>query len=200
MIDVKENGLLANKSTPGSKGGTVLYAGPILTYDSRNQLFFSTDGSRVQLAIMYNSELWSPYKFWKWQLDYTSYVALQNHVLAFNLGWEQNVGNVPFNEMAMLGGTKRLRGVYLGRFRDKLATYVQSEYRSPTYKRFGAVAFVGIGQVAPELKKMTIQNPVVTYGGGLRFVLDTKNQLNVRFDYGQSNESSGFYLTVGEAF
>lgn len=200
IIETKTNGLLADESTPGNQGGAVFYAGPMFTIDKRNQLFFPTAGYRLQTSIVYNLPQFSNFEFTRFSIDWTSYNAIKKHVFVLNMGAEIGVGNIPFNELGMLGGTKRLRGMYLGRFRDKTVSYAQAEFRTNTWKRFGGVAFAGLGLVGSKSNDFTTKNLRTTYGAGIRYILDTKNHINIRFDAGFGEGSSGFYVTVGEAF
>jgi hypothetical protein len=40
-----------------------------------------------------------------------------------------------------------------------------------------------------------------SFGGGIRFAVDTKEKLNIRVDYGiGQGKNSGLYLQLGEAF
>lgn len=39
-----------------------------------------------------------------------------------------------------------------------------------------------------------------SYGFGFRYLLDRKEGINLRFDFGYGKNSSGFYFTAGEAF
>lgn len=34
----------------------------------------------------------------------------------------------------------------------------------------------------------------------MRFRLDAKDKINLRFDYARGNDSDGFYISFGEAF
>ena len=47
---------------------------------------------------------------------------------------------------------------------------------------------------------LRLNAPKYAYGAGLRFRLTKRDRLNLRADYGVAAESSGFYLTLGEAF
>jgi len=44
----------------------------------------------------------------------------------------------------MLDGDEYLRGYYLGRFRDRNLSFVQLEFRSVVFWRFGVAAFGGL--------------------------------------------------------
>jgi hypothetical protein len=77
---------------------------------------------------------------------------------------------------------------------------VQAAYWAMLFWRVGAVAFVSYGAVAPQLSEMQLQDFRYTVGGGLRFVLDRQKKINIRLDAGFGKNTSGYYLTIGEAF
>jgi outer membrane translocation and assembly module TamA len=110
-------------------------------------------------------------------------------------------GNPPFYQLAMLGGASMMRGNYGGQYRDKALLAVQAEYRLPVWKRFGAVGFVGLGNVGPSIREINLSRLKYSLGGGLRYRLDSKEGTNLRLDFAWgSKASTGFYLTVQEAF
>jgi hypothetical protein len=76
----------------------------------------------------------------------------------------------------------------------------QIEYRTPLWGRFGAVAFAGAGNVKPELDQFTIGDLDYSVGLGLRFLLDRRENLNLRFDWGFGEEVNNYYFNIAEAF
>jgi hypothetical protein len=102
--------------------------------------------------------------------------------------------------MGLLGGYRRLRGYYEGRFRENCMALVQAEYRYMFWWRLGLVAFGSAGLVAHTPGEMAINNTRFAGGGGLRFSLDRKHKINLRAEYAWGKNSSGAYLTIGEAF
>ena len=116
-------------------------------------------------------------------------------------------GDVPFGSLGLLGGIKHMRGYYEGFFRDKRMIEGQAELRWPLFNRwkgnwdrFGVAGFGGLGTVARNAKALALNDVVYSYGAGLRILLDRKQGINLRVDYAQGEETSGFYLTIGEAF
>lgn len=93
-----------------------------------------------------------------------------------------------------------MRGYYEGFHRDKQMLGWQMEYRSPTWWRFSMVAFAGNAVVAPSVDDFLWRDIRTTAGMGLRFLADKKRNVNIRLDVGFSRETSGVYLTLGEAF
>jgi len=133
--------------------------------------------------------------------DVSSYHRLHPHaILAFNYFLSFTHGTTPFNALSLLGGTRRMRGYYEGRYRDQNAGLLQSELRFDVYKRLGAVVFGSVGALGDGRDFLHLREPKGTYGTGLRFTINRRDHLNLRLDYGLGQQSSGFYLTIGEAF
>jgi hypothetical protein len=196
-------GQLVQQTIPGSKGGMVSGPGLVINYDTRNNIFFPEKGVLVEGAFQtFSRKTGSEFTFTRTLLDAAVYVKpTKTSVLAVNAIADLNTGTPPFYLMALMGGTKRMRGFYEGRFRDNNLVLLQTEWRQHIWKRFGAVAFGGTGIVADKISHLRITDTRFTYGLGLRFTLDKKEHINVRLDYGRGTyNSSGFYLTIGEAF
>lgn len=197
--DYKE---LGKDTTTGSRGGTVSNMGLVLKFDNRDNTFYATKGWFVETYVQ-TDDSWtgSDFRFRKYSFDACTYLTTKfGHTLALNAYTAFETGDVPFNQLLMLGGARRLRGYYEGRYRDKAMALVQAEYRFPVWWRFGAVVFGGYGGVAPELSGLKTEELKYNYGMGLRFLLDEKRRINARIDYGRVKGDGNFYFTLGEAF
>jgi outer membrane translocation and assembly module TamA len=124
----------------------------------------------------------------------------QNRILAFNTVGNFNTQGVPFIEMAKVGNDDILRGYARNRFRDLNFVATQAELRFPLWRRFGGVVFTGVGDVFQTPKDLRLDLLKYTYGTGLRFAINSKERLNVRFDYGWGRGEQSFYITLTEAF
>jgi len=202
ITETEEGMQFASGEIVGSESGLVSGLGLVANYDSRDNLFFPTKGFFVESTFQrYDKAIGSKYEYTRFLIDGSTYLSLaKNHVLAFNGVADFISGNPPFNQMAVLGGTKRMRGFYEGRYRDKNALITQAEYRFPLAGRFGLAAFMAYGAVADEVSNFELNNFRLTGGGGLRFAINRKEHINIRVDYGFGKQSSGLYFTIGEAF
>lgn len=133
-------------------------------------------------------------------LDARYYHTFNKLVLNTNLYTVHNTGTVPFRMMPFLGGPRFMRGYYAGRFRDNNISFAQAEVRRKLFWRIGIAAFSGIGQVYNNLNEFNINRFHFNYGGGLRFQLNKDSPANIRFDYGKTRDSHGFYIVFGECF
>ncbi|NUO02837.1 MAG: BamA/TamA family outer membrane protein [Saprospiraceae bacterium] len=193
---------LATEGITGAGGGRVSGVGMLYNFDSRDQLFFPAKGWLVEiLAYAEGPTTGSNFTYSRFSADAARYFPVfKKHVLALNAVAVLTTGDPPFHQLATLGGTRRLRGYFDGRFRDKRLLLLQGEYRLPLFWRIGAVAFGGAGWVGSENEPVRQAFLRWNVGAGLRFALDRRQKINLRLDYGVGKEESGFYLTVGEAF
>ena len=110
-------------------------------------------------------------------------------------------GDVPFNQLAQLGGVARMRGYFEGQYRDKTYAMTQVEYRiMPLFWRLGAVLFAGIGEVAGRFRDFDLAHLKVSVGAGLRYALDPAERIHIRVDAGVGPGTWGLAVNVLEAF
>ena len=186
----------------GSKGSFVSGIGPAINYDSRDNIFYPTSGIFIDAgAQFYGNVTGSDYNYSRYTFDGSVFFSGKNkNVWAFNIFADFVHGNtVPFSQLALLGGNKKMRGYYEGRYRDKNLLALGAEYRLHVYKRFGAVVFAHAGAVNNETLKLPAYIKA-TGGAGFRYALNKSDKLNIRLDYGIGNKTSGIYFTIGEAF
>ena len=202
MVEVEPGRALASGTVPGSGIGRVVGLGGAVTYDTRDNILAAASGGYAKLAARrYAAYLGSEFDFTAVQLDLRHFRTLAaGHVVAIQATWSGTSGDVPFARMPQLGGQNLLRGYYQGRYRDRQYVAAQAEYRTPTWRRMGLAAFGGAGQVAPRLGDLSLSGMHAAGGAGLRVLLNRQERLALRLDYGAGARSSGFYITVGEAF
>jgi outer membrane protein assembly factor BamA len=184
----------------GSAGGIITGIGPIVEFDSRDNVYNSNQGSFLRLRFdTHFAGMGSDYSFKRMHVDARHFIPIKLMTLGLQIFYEGNTSGVPFTHMALLGGGRRMRGYYKGYYRDRAAYSMQSEIRSPILGRLGAVGFIAVGESffsSPDLQALRWAG-----GGGLRFLLERKKDINIRIDYGRGEEGiSGFYVTIGEAF
>lgn len=129
----------------------------------------------------------------------------KNNVLAAQLLGQFNFGDVPFNQLAQMGGESMMRGYYFGRYRDnhQLATQVEFRFLPIPFRftnRIGAAAFAGTSTVFDGVNELAFENLKFSADGGVRFLLFPKKDIWTRVDYALTKEGSGFYLFIGESF
>ena len=203
-INYEKNGLFDQQMVTGRNAYKTSGLGGSLTWDTRNHAFTPGKGLLLQYRMNHFGQyLGSDYSYTSFVLDTRKFfTTFKNQVLALQAFGSFNAGKqVPLRSLSSLGGANSMRGYYNGRFRDKNQIVFQAEYRAPIYGRFGLVAFGSTGEVSPSLSKFSVDNFKFSYGMGARFTLSKKENLNLRIDYGiTQNKESGFYIQLGEAF
>lgn len=189
----------------GQNGFTDLSLGWGLLYDNRHNVLNVRDGLFMELAWLSSQPTWgSSFAFNTFMTDIRYFKPVgKRNVLAFNLYGQFSEGDVPFNQLALMGGDKLMRGFYLGRYRDNHMIAAQTEFRLlplPFSKRWGASAFAGVGEVSPTLSDFGIQRLKWSAGFGPRFLIFPEKDVFTRFDVAFTNEGMGFYFFIGEAF
>ena len=119
-------------------------------------------------------------------------------VLAFDLRGEWNSEGTPWVYNALIGGSQSMRGYYAGRFNDLCAVTLQAELRQNIYKRLGAVAWGGAGNVFHSFRTFSWHKTLPTYGVGLRYEL--RKGVNLRLDYGFGSHDHRGRLIHGAVF
>jgi outer membrane protein assembly factor BamA len=184
-------------------GVLITGVGPALVVDNRNNPLNTSQGVYAEVGVFFNAKaLGGEFNFTRYNLDLRRFIPLSaNQVLAFQALGKFSAGQVPFREMANLGGDRMMRGFYDGRFRDRQMAALQAEFRQHLVSRFGVVAFASLGQVSGRFTDFEADNLKRAVGAGLRIMLNRQEKLNIRIDYALgSNKASGLYFAIGEAF
>jgi outer membrane protein assembly factor BamA len=189
----------------GWKPYFLLGFGGVITYDSRDNLFYPTKGILGSASLVHYDPLWgSTYNIVQINLDFRQYIAIyKQHVFAWQFVTDWRLGNlVPFQMLTTIGGNQLLRGIPNGLFRDNVMAAVQGEYRFPIYKVLRGAVFGSSGDVFNS-NNMAINRLKTSYGAGIRFKL-TRGKINIsgRCDITHTNVDKGvqFFMTALEAF
>jgi hypothetical protein len=172
-----------------------------LMNDSRNHAYQPDKGYLLRIKFAnFNGSTGSNYNFQVIEADYRKFINMgRGQTLAFQGLGTFTFGNVPYRNLAVLGGNVIMRGYYSGRYRDKKFIGSQVEYRFPIYKRVAGVGFASIGQVAEELNDLGFDRFRVASGAGLRVSVLPKEKLNLRFDVAYGNQIN-YYVVLAESF
>ena len=179
--------------------------GPAVLYDARDNVLSTYRGNYLEVsALLHGAALGSDYRFTRYLFDARHFQPLTSDdktILAVQLVGQFQNGEVPFRELANLGGANLLRGYYEGRYRDRQLLTAQAEVRRVLFGRFNGVLFGGLGQVGNTLGDFSQGDLKAAGGAGLRFRFNRRDRLNVRLDYGVGRGgTSGVYFSIGEAF
>ncbi len=203
-VETVPDGLLETDNYSGSQGSTSVGAELAIVYDSRDNLLNAHKGWYAEFTHgMYGKILGGTHKFQLTRLDLRHYFRpFKNRpsVLAFQLVTHFSFNDVPLNELGALGGGEIMRGYYEGRYLDRNMVAMQAEYRFNLTGRLGGVVFTGVGDVAPSVQSFRFANLRGSVGFGIRFLLDSREDLNIRADWGFGNRTNNYYLNIAEAF
>ncbi|GAB3934316.1 BamA/TamA family outer membrane protein [Larkinella terrae] len=190
----------------GGRGSKTTGLGLALVYDDRKNVLNVRKGQFLETGILwYQPGFGSDFKYQSVVLDGRLYRPLgrPNRVLAMQLAGTFITGDVPFNNLGLIGGESLMRGYYLGRYRDKNVLATQAEIRWLPFgfsKRWGGSLFAGLGTVAPSVASVQLNHVRWAAGGGVRFLFFQKKDVFLRADLGVTREGTGFYISLGEAF
>jgi len=189
----------------GFDGSTSVGAEFAVLYDSRNNILNANQGWYLEFTHgFYGEVLGGTNQFQLTRFDLRHYLKLferNDDVLGFQFIGQFTHGDTPFSELALLGSDTILRGYREGRYVDQNILAAQVEYRK-TFKnsRLGMVVFAGGGDVFGNAKELKFNNIRPNVGVGLRYMLDKKERLNIRMDWGFGDSSNNLYLDIAEAF
>lgn len=188
---------------PHSIGGSSVVNSGIsayISYDTRDFLPNAQHGQAIEAIYSYFSpNFGSDTRFQSNELQYAYYHQLnEKNVVALDNYARVTTGDVPWNQLSLLGNSHRMRGYYEGRYRDNNIFTTQLELRHKLDWRHGIVGWVGTGTLSNTPSSLGEGHWLPTVGAGYRF--EFKPRMNVRLDFGVGRNSTGFYFQVGEAF
>ena len=171
-------------------------------FDSRDNNFFPTKGTFGDLtATFFAPELGGDQRHQKYLLGVNGYRALrENMILAARVSVCGVGGDAPHYALCLFGSDGDIRGYKSGQYRDRAMFATQAELRVILPKKFGASAFLGLGEVAPALGHLNSSDVLFGGGFGVRYRVTTQDPINLRLEYAWGRGGGGFYLGVGEAF
>jgi outer membrane protein assembly factor BamA len=197
-------GQLAEEVITGSRGGVNSGLGAVFLIDTRDNVANATKGRFLEVSsYFYGRYVGGDFQYTNLLGTYNQYWRLpwgRDHILASNTFINLNFGNPPFVYLSPVGNEDILRGYPRNRYRDLRFMGTQLEYRMPLFWRIGVVGFAGVGEVFDRFSDVRLDNLKYSFGGGLRLMLNRKERVNIRLDYGIGRGSTGFYLGVMEAF
>lgn len=202
-VEVQPDGLLANSEQVGAQGSTSVGLQLAMIYDSRDNILNASVGTFIGFTHgFYGKVLGGDQQYQLTRLDFRYYMqplGKPSSILGFHFITRFSHGDTPLLDMGRLGGDEIMRGYFSGRYTERDLIATQIEWRQKFSHRWGAVAFVGVGSVAPSIDKF-LDKIRPSYGVGLRFLVDEHENLNLRLDFGVGNEKANYYFKIAESF
>jgi hypothetical protein len=198
ISDVEEGGMIDQEALEGHNGGLRSGVGPVFSWDTRNHIFYPTDGCWYKLwSWLYRDAMGSDFDYDFYAFDLRGYLPItKGSVLAYQGIGILTDGEVPFNELP----TPSIRGLYEGIFVENNMLTLQMEYRFPIKNRWSGASFIAIGDVFRDGENYDINEIKYGAGGGIRYAISSKEKINLRFDIGVSRYGIFPYVMFQEAF
>lgn len=176
--------------------------GPVFSYDTTDASFSPRKGILVNGQwLVTDSSGDSEYSFNKADLMASEYFDVgKNSVLALRQSLCLASDETPFFSLCQFGSNSNIRGYVSGKYRDQASWSAQVEWRQHLFGKFGAVAFAGVGGVAEDFGGLGEADLLPAAGAGLRYLLAKDYGVNLRLDFAWGKDSSGVYVSLGEAF
>lgn len=180
---------------------TALGLGGVFQYDSRDFAQNAYSGQYLMVEQMVYAKGLNRHRFNTTDVVFDTYHGLwRNAVLALDVhGFFTYGEEVPWTMLAQVAyTTKRMRGYYEGRYRDRNLIEAQAELRQRLPKRWGLAVFAGAANVFPRFGDMRWRQTLPNYGVGLRW--EFKERINIRLDLGFTKHKPGVVFNINEAF
>ncbi len=202
-VQTDSNSFLVTENVSGLDGGPDIGMGLAAAWDTRDNRYNAYQGHYILTTCFFYPEFFgSKYQFTAFNFDARKFFnPWLNHVIALQATTTFTNRDVPFYDLALMGGEDKMRGYYKGALRDRVLVDAQVEYRMPVWNIFGVTGWIGTGRVAPGYDGLSLDGFWLSYGGGLRIKVDSKHNTNLRFDFGFGPGGiHGFYINFAEAF
>lgn len=175
-----------------------------IVYDTRDFILNPKKGMMFMLRHIYypNKLGTNDYDIGYTTAQFNFYHPLwKDAIMAYDLFAETNIsdGELPWQMREQICyDDRRMRGYYSGSYMDNNQVCVQAEIRQHIYKRFGCVAWGGVGTFFKTFETFNARQYLPNYGVGLRF--EMKKNTNLRMDFGFGRGASSIIFNFGEAF
>ncbi len=172
--------------------------GVVGQYDSRDNAFSATQGSYTEVTYdVFDRARHSGFSYKKMESFYNYYATLNpGWVAVFQAQADFSHGDVPFYALPYIN----LRGFPAGRYIAQNAASLQTELRWTFANRWGALAFVGAGKVADDIRDYGDSETIGSYGLGVRFMASVEDRINLGIDLASGPDDTAIYFRIGEAF
>jgi len=188
----------------GAKDTTAGGIGPVLTYDTRDNIHYPSFGTLVEIKGFFKPEaLGNTDDYAVGDVAVNHFIPLsEKHILALRGYGRTGTKNTPYSDKSRLGQRSDLRGFKSGEISGRTLLSGQVEYRWQFTQRWGAVAFGGLAKLwDKDLEQLITENIYYSGGVGIRYMINTDQKLNFRVDVAVGNgDNKGLYVGIREAF
>ena len=171
---------------------------PLVTFDSRDNLFTPTKGSFVEATFSFFSDVFGGDEdFQTTEIVGIHYVALPARVFLGARGeFSGSSEDTPFYLRPFI----YQRGVPAMRYQGEEMAQVEGEVRWQFWNRFSAVGFVGAGSAWTGFEQVDNPTTAVAGGGGFRYELARRYGIHVGLDIAAGPDGAAYYIQWGSAW
>lgn len=178
--------------------------GPVVSYDSRDNIHYPCSGTLAEVKGFYKPSSWgNEANYAVGDVAVNHYIGLtEKHILALRAYGRTGTEDTPYTDKSRLGQQSDLRGFKSGEISGRTLLAGQAEIRWQITERWGAVAFGGLSKLWDDDLQALITEDIYYSGGvGIRFMLNTDQKINFRVDAAVGNgDNKGIYVGIREAF
>ncbi len=169
-------------------------------FDNRDNVLSSRKGSFIDLSVnAYNFWSTSQFQFSNYNLDVRKFFTVskkRRQVWALQGLAQFTDGKAPFRYLSAIA----TRAYHPNLYRDNVLFMARNEFRFALYKFIGLSVFSGLGVIAPNMAQLDLHQTQWNVGGGLRLLVSSKYNMNLRIEYGIGERSSNYYISFTDAF
>ncbi|CAH1583412.1 Outer membrane protein/protective antigen OMA87 [Vibrio jasicida] len=174
--------------------------GLLIDYDTRNNLFYPTDGYQISSEYMvYSEALGGDSNYTKWNVSGQGYVPITEK---WTLAFAGNYDKFDTSDRFVTPTTQpyiKLRGVSSFRYQGDQVMTAQTQVTYDIDHRWKVSAFYGVG-VANAENQYAQNQTIDAYGGGFRYQIARRYGLFMGVDLARSDDENAFYISLGSGF
>jgi outer membrane protein assembly factor BamA len=191
---------------PGRRGAELLSGILTLENNTKDNKYIPSTGGLRYIEVSLNEGLrGGDFSFWTYRVELQQFVPLGTtgrKILAFRTLFETNQekggSQIPFFELAALGGSNTVRSFDNHRYWDKSAFVFLAEYRYRVWRAFDWALFMEHGQVAPEPGDFGWKR--FHSGYGFRFIIRASPTVPLSFDFAHGVDGWRVYFRFKPSF
>ncbi|SHH23556.1 Surface antigen [Ferrimonas marina] len=186
----------------GLDDSTISGLGLVAEYDTRNNLFYPTEGYEVRVDYMvYDDAIGSDYDYQNLTVTGEAYFPLAEKWAVAVAGRYE----AQYSDESVLPPTMQpyiqLRGISAFRYQGDEVGAVQAQLSYKIDNRWTLLGFYGVGQTRQDsLTSGQESRTADAYGTGFRYKIARRYGIHMGVDVAFSDEDQAFYITMGTGF